>query len=99
MAELLEIGMIVCFGISWPINMVKAMKSRTAKGSSLSFYILIGLGYVSGIFSKFLNENYMAQFSEKWYVLIFYFINLFFVSMNIYYYFRNKKLDKENGIG
>ena len=98
MPELFEILMIVSFGISWPINLIKAVKSRTAKGTSLGFLILIFMGYVCGIASKFINPAYMASFSEKWYVLIFYFINLIVVGLNITVYFRNRALDrtKEN---
>ena len=94
MAEILEILMIVSFGLSWPMNLMKAVRSRTAKGMSLPFYCLIFFGYIAGIISKFVNPAYMAQFSEKWYVLIFYFINLIMVSAIIIVYFRNKGLDK-----
>ena len=76
MAEFLEILMIVSFGISWPMNLMKAVRSRTTKGMSLPFYCLIFFGYIAGVISKFVNPAYMAQFSEKWYVLIFYFFNL-----------------------
>lgn len=93
MSELFEIGMIVCFGISWPLNLVKLLKSKTAKGTSLLFLFLIETGYISGIISKFINPTYMADFSRKWYVLIFYFINLIVVMLNIIVYFRNRKLD------
>ena len=96
MAELLEIVMIVSFGLSWPMNLTKAIRSRTTKGMSLPFYCLIFFGYVAGIVSKFVNETYMAQFSDKWYVLIFYFLNLFMVGAIIVVYFRNKKLDAAN---
>lgn len=95
MAEFLEILMIVSFGISWPMNLSKAVRSRTTKGMSLPFYCLIFFGYIAGIFSKFVNPAYMAQFSEKWYVLIFYFLNLIMVGAIIIVYFRNKRLDRE----
>ena len=35
MAEILEIIMIVSFGASWPMNVMKSYKARTAKGKSL----------------------------------------------------------------
>lgn len=56
MAELLEIIMIVSFGASWPLNVIKSYRARTAKGKSLSFLLLILFGYVAGIASKFANE-------------------------------------------
>lgn len=94
MAEIFEIAMIVSFGISWPLNLAKAVKARTAKGTSLTFLLLIFFGYIVGIISKFVNPDYMANFAAKWYVLIFYFINLFFVGLNLIVYFRNRKLDQ-----
>jgi len=98
MSEILEICMIVSFGISWPINVMKSLKAKTTKGKSLPFLILIFVGYIAGIASKFLSESYMASFSSKWYVLIFYFFNLIMVGIDLALYFRNYKLDKEAGI-
>lgn len=95
MSEILEIIMIVSFGASWPMNVMKSNKARTAKGKSLAFLLLIFFGYIAGIASKFLNEAYMASFGEKWYVLFFYFLNLFMVGTDLVLYFRNKKLDKQ----
>lgn len=94
MSELLEITMIVCFGASWPLNVIKSYKARTAKGKSLAFLCLVFIGYIAGITSKFANETYMASFSQKWYVLFFYFLNLTMVTADIIIYFRNKKLDR-----
>ncbi|MBO7078240.1 MAG: hypothetical protein J6W64_00330 [Bacilli bacterium] len=97
MPEILEIAMLICFGISWPINLRKAYINKSTKGISLFFYLAILVGYIAGIISKFLNEAYMASFSTKWYVLIFYFVNLIVVSLNILVYFRNKRIEaKEN---
>ena len=97
MPEILEIVMLICFGISWPINLRKAYINKSTKGISLFFYLAILIGYIAGIISKFLNEAYMASFSTKWYVLIFYFVNLIVVSLNILVYFRNKRIEaKEN---
>ncbi len=94
MAEILEIIMIVSFGASWPLNVVKSYKARTAKGKSLGFLLLIFGGYIAGIASKFVNEAYMQSISQKWYVLFFYFLNLIMVGLDLILYFRNKRLDK-----
>ena len=96
MAEIFEIIMIVSFGASWPMNVLKSYKARTAKGKSLGFLCLIFFGYIAGIISKFMNEAYMASFADKWYVLFFYFLNLIMVGADLILYFRNKKLDKKN---
>ena len=95
MSELLEITMIVSFGASWPLNVIKSWKSRTTKGKSLAFLCLIFFGYIAGIASKFLNEAYMASIGEKWYVLFFYFLNLIMVGVDLILYFRNRALDKK----
>lgn len=94
MAELLEILMIVSFGASWPLNVIKSYKARTTKGKSLAFLLLIFFGYIAGIGSKLLNPSYMATIGEKWYVLFFYVLNFIMVGTDIILYFRNLKLDK-----
>lgn len=98
MAELFEIIMIVSFGASWPLNVLKSYRARTTKGKSLAFLLLIFFGYIAGITSKLINEAYMAAFAEKWYVLFFYVLNLIMVGTDLILYVRNRKLDKENGI-
>ena len=94
MADILETIMIVSFGASWPINVMKSYKARTAKGKSPMFLCLILFGYIAGIISKFLNESYMANFAQKWYVLVFYFLNFIMVSIDLALYIRNLHLDK-----
>ena len=94
MPEIFEIIMIVSFGASWPFNVMRSYKARTAKGKSLSFLCLILFGYVAGIISKLINETNMENFSSKWYVLFFYVLNFIMVFADFLLYFRNKKLDK-----
>ena len=88
MAELLEIIMIVSFGASWPLNVIKSYKSRTTKGKSLPFLCLIFFGYIAGISAKLIS----CQIN---YVLIAYILNLAIVSLNVIVYFRNVSLDKK----
>ena len=94
MAEILEIIMIVSFGASWPMNVVKSYKARTTKGKSLAFLCLIWLGYIAGIASKLVNDAYMASIGEKWYVLFFYILNFIMVSADMVIYARNYRHDK-----
>jgi len=96
MSEILEVIMIVSFGFSWPMNVIKSYKARTTKGKSIAFLLLIFFGYIAGIASKLLNEAYMASFSQKWYVLIFYIINWCMVGVDIALYIRNYGIDKKN---
>ena len=85
--------MILSFGMSWPANVLKSYRARTAKGKSISFLCLIFFGYIAGIASKFTNEAYMAAFSEKWYVLFFYVLNFLMVGADLIMYVRNYRLD------
>ena len=94
MSEIMEILMLVSFGFSWPVNLIKALRTRSAKGISVTFYYLILFGYVAGIVSKLTNESYMAGISSKWYVLAMYVLNLCVVLCNIIVYYRNKRLDE-----
>ena len=89
LGHLFEAAMLVCFGFSWPLNVVKAYKARTAKGTSLAFIILIITGYVAGIAAKFLNHQLN-------YVLAVYFLNLAIVLTNVFVYIRNVRLDNKN---
>lgn len=95
MAEILEVVMIVSFGASWPLNVIKSYKARTTKGKSLAFLLLIFFGYVAGIVSKLVNASYIAQIGYKWYVLFFYMLNFIMVGADLLMYARNYKLDKK----
>ena len=55
-ATIFEIVMVLCFGASWPFNIIRAYKARTAKGTSLQFTILIGIGYVGGILRRYFSH-------------------------------------------
>ena len=91
-AEIFEIIMIVCFGFSWPMNVIKSYRSRTTKGKSLPFLLLIITGYVFGIIGKLIGGGF------KWYVLFFYVLNLLMVSTDLLLYVRNYRLDKQSGV-
>ena len=92
MSEFLEICMIVAFGLSWPMNVIKSYKARTTKGKSLAFLVLILFGYICGIASKLLAPSF------KWYVLFFYVLNFLMIATDLVLYVRNYKLDKMAGM-
>jgi bacteriorhodopsin len=89
LAEILEIIMIVSFGASWPLNVMKSLKAKTTKGKSLPFLCLILFGYVAGIISKLVSPSF------KWYVLFFYCLNFVMVALDLVVYVRNYRLDKK----
>ena len=88
MGQILETIMLLCFGFSWPLNVIRAYKAKTTKGTSLPFIILIITGYVAGITAKILTNQIN-------YVLIAYILNLAIVSINVLVYLRNYTLDKK----
>lgn len=92
LAEILEMLMIVSFGISWPLSIIRSYRSRSTKGKSLLFSCFIWVGYICGIISKCLSHTYNLAF---W----FYFPNVIMVSTDILLYFRNRaieqRMDKE----
>lgn len=87
MGSIFETAMLVCFGFSWPLNVIKAYKARSAKGTSLAFILLIITGYLAGISAKLINH-------QTNYVLVVYLLNLVIVLTNLAIYFRNRSLDR-----
>ena len=87
MAEVFEAAMVICFGISWPVSILKSFRSGTNKGKSIVFIIFILLGYACGILSKIF-------YGKMTYVFIFYVLNFRMVTIDFALYFRNARLDK-----
>ena len=87
MGGLFETGMLLCFGASWPFNIVKSYRSRTAGGKSLIFQLLVIAGYLLGIAGKIVTHNVN-------YVLAVYILDLAMVSVDLVLTLRNRKLDR-----
>ncbi len=92
-AKILEATMLILFGISWPFNLMKSIKSKSTKGKSLLFLILIDLGYIAGITSKFFSTTFVWK--TDWWVFAIYVINFLFVTADLIMYFINKSREKE----
>lgn len=56
-AAFFEALMLICFGVSWPVNAYKSYKARTAVGTSAVFLTLVTIGYLFGIAAKFIGNN------------------------------------------
>ena len=91
LAQILEAGMLVCFGVSWPVNAIKAWKAGTAAGTSALFLALITAGYLCGIAAKFVGS------SINW-VLAVYMFNLVALIANWAVYLRNRRLDAQRSV-
>ena len=76
MAQVFEVLMLIMFGLSWPFNITKSLRSRTAKGKSVCFEMFIIVGYLCGIAGKIVGHNVT-------YVMAFYIIDIAMVSTDL----------------
>ena len=77
-----EFLMLFCFGFSWPFSILKSIRSRSTRGKSIMFMLLVELGYVFRIVHNLL-------YSRDW--VIWAYIALFLlVGIDIALYFRNR---------
>jgi hypothetical protein len=81
--SIFEIIMLACFGVSWPISIVKSLKTRVVAGKSPLFMGIVILGYAAGITHKIL-------YSRDWVVAL-YILNLLLVAVDMALYFRFSK--------
>ena len=82
-----EIGMLVSFGLGWPISIIKSWRSRQTGGKSIGFLFVVLLGYISGTLHKlFYNLDF---------VIILYIINGVMVAIDIALFFRNRRLERK----
>ena len=87
MAQVFEMVMLICFGLSWPFNIAKSLRSRTARGKSLWFEVCIIVGYLCGLTGKFISGNVT-------YVAVFYILDITMVTVDLVLTIRNKRLDQ-----
>ena len=88
--QLCEIGMLVAFGCSWPMNIIKSHRSRTAKGKSMVFLVIVLIGYICGIAGKLISYN---RTGSLMFATWFYVLNLVMVSIDLVLTIRNRRLD------
>jgi hypothetical protein len=79
--------MLVCFGLSWPISIAKALRTKTVSGKSPLFMSIVIAGYASGIIHKVL-------YARDW-IIILYIINLILVAIDMSLYFNYSKKPPE----
>ena len=85
--SIFEIIMLICFGAAWPLSIYRSYQSRTTRGKSIFFLLVIIIGYISGILNKIVNHNV-----DK--VVFLYALNALMVSIDAYLWFRNKRYEK-----
>ena len=75
-----EVIMLVCFGLSWPLSIAKAVRTKVVSGKSPLFMAVICLGYVCGIIHK-------ALYAMDWVILL-YALNMMLVAVDLGLYVR-----------
>ncbi len=81
-----EVGMMLCFAVAWPFNILRAYRARTAMGTSLPFMLIIEVGYILGILNKIVRDDVN-------YVVAFYILDITLVAIALALYARNRRLD------
>ncbi|TGE33550.1 PQ-loop domain-containing transporter [Desulfosporosinus sp. Sb-LF] len=80
-----EIIMLLCFGAAWPLSIYKSYKSKSSRGKSASFLVVILLGYVAGILNKF-----FYNFDN---VIYLYALNMIMVATDLVLYIKNRRFE------
>ena len=86
-----EIAMLCLFGCSWPFNIVKALRAKTAKGKSIGFELLIFTGYIIGLFGKLYTYRQTGTLA---YSVWFYIADILMVTIDLVLYCVNAKRDR-----
>ena len=86
LADVLESAMLVTFGLAWPVNILKTLRSKSTAGKSLAFLLIVLAGYVFGLSAKFIRGNLN-------YVAVFYAVNLLLVLADTLLYFHYRRLN------
>jgi len=71
--------MLTCFGISWPISIIKTLRTKAVTGKSPLFIWVIIAGYIFGIIHKLITPDW---------VIYLYAINLVAVTADLILYYR-----------
>ena len=83
-----EAIMLVCFGMAWPVSILKSWRSRTNKGKSGFFLFIVLMGYVSGLIHKLWWQDQVDG------VVWLYVLNAVMVVADGTLYYRNRWFDK-----
>ncbi len=78
--SILEATMLLCFGMSWPVSVVKALRTKIVTGKSPLSLALIATGYLSGISHKVIYS--------RDYLVVIYLFNLSMILTDLYLYTR-----------
>jgi len=75
-----EVLMMICFGISWPVRILKSLRTKIVIGKSPLYMIILCAGYSCGAINK-------MQTNPDW-VIYMYIANLLMVIFDLILYYR-----------
>lgn len=78
--NIFEALMLICFGIGWPISIVKALRTKVVSGKSPLFMTIVAIGYISGVIFK-IQTGIDA-------IIGLYILNFIMVSFDLFLYYR-----------
>ena len=95
--NIFETIMLICFGSAWPISIYKSYVSKQNAGKSLSFLVVLQTGYIAGILFKI--SEYMTHIKANADIkmsinLYLYILNLIMITIDVFLYLRNRKIEK-----
>lgn len=96
--QLLEALMLLCFGVSWPIDVIKLVRTRRTEGKSLAFMVLVLIGYIAGIAGKFARVGGEQTWPEA--VTLLYLFNVVAIGFDIglYLLFSRQRAEARSSV-
>ncbi len=99
--QFLEGTTIACFGVSWPFAILRTWRAKRVEGKSLVFLVLVFVGYLIGVASKFVKAFLVDDpgWHKMEWIVVFYAINavLVGVDMSLYLYYRARSATAAQG--
>ena len=85
-----EAAMLVCFGLAWPVSIIRSWRSRSTGGKSIVFSVVILIGYLMGIRNTVLYQRGSSTFC----VVYLYALNFVMVGIDALIWLRNRRFEK-----
>ena len=83
-----EAGMLICFGVSWPISIAKSLRTKRVSGKSPFFMGIVCFGYACGVIHKLV-------YSMDW-IVVLYILNMILVAFDLFLYFKYLSKEKQS---
>lgn len=80
-----EAVMFICFGLSWPVSVCKALRTKKVSGKSPFFMSLIAFGYLCGVAHKIIYSRDL--------LIVLYLFNLVIILIDLSLYLKYKVVE------